>query len=557
MNLYKAYIDILSRLITTSKIRSFSRIGVFIIPLSLLFYSFLRYLVGLRNSFSIVPFADSWALIDSMMKSSGTLTTEMLWLPHNEHRIGFVRFLYYLNFNIFHGSELAFTVLHISVLIFAAFIMSFVITRCVGINQFLIFVFFFSLLTYFPLNSINIIWSFTMVFALSLIFPLVSFTTFAKLQSSRKITWFILFLLSELLLLSGGGAGVAALIVIPFLAVLFNCKPSELIMLIAFNTFLILFYLRNLTQAEHPPLHQLITFIPKYVLAYLGSPFMSLTSINRSSVTDEQLMHSLFFGIFGLVVIAYALVVLLQFKHTDQRAGVTIAFILFLLLIPCLASYSRTSFGLSHALTSSYLFFSSTLYAFSGLVILGQSINSKKHAFQVSTFAVHSIVVLLVCFLVLTTNRTSAYSDHFGHYKDRSGLSLMLGINDPVTQSSIYPVSPLDNKTLMLTEWLIDNDSGFTKDYFLGFQKIHMQSTAAICPIRLVENRIVNSEIQQVLLIFNKSPKFSKVYLETDDFGIYLIKNEILDNALLESYWGYSIKKKNSSELEQSFCISK
>jgi hypothetical protein len=557
MDLYKGYVDNLNKLITTSSIRSFRRIGVFIIPLSLLFYSFLRYLGGLRNSFSTVPFADSWALIDSMMKSSGTLTTEILWLPHNEHRIGFVRFLYYFNFKIFHGSELAFTVIHVSLLIFAAVIMSFVLARCIRLNQLLVFVFFFTLLTYFPLNSINIVWSFTMVFALSLIFPLISFISFANLQNSRKVKWFILFLLSELLLLSGGGAGVAALIAIPFLAVLFHCKRSELIMLIAFNTFLIFFYLRNLPQADHPPLHQLITFIPKYVLAYLGSPFMSFTSINRTSVTHEQFMHSLYFGILGLVIIAYALKILLRFKHTDQMAGVTTSFILFLLLVPCLASYSRTSFGLSHALTASYLFFSSTLYAFSSLVILGHSIHSKRLTFQASTLAVNSIIILTVCFLVLTTNRTSAYTDHFGHYKDRSGLSLMLRINDPVTQSSIYPVSPSNNKTLALTGWLIANDLGFTKNYFLGFHKIHRESIAAVCPIQLVENRIINSEIQQVLLIFNKNPGFSKVYLETDDFGIYLIKNEILNNTNLETYWGYSIKKKNSSELEQSFCISK
>jgi hypothetical protein len=534
------------------KLSYFYRFVVFSL---LLVLSFQRYWAGLQNSYSNVPFADSWALIEGIAKSDGELNSDIFWTPHNEHRIGFVRFLYYLNYEIFHGAEFSFTILHVVSLITASYILSLSISKSIRVFQYPVFVLILSLLTFFPWNSINIIWSFQITFILSLILPMLTFIYLIRFISEKSTGSFLIFTLLNLSLVTIGGAGVAAAICLPLIALIVKCRRTDFIHIALVNSILIFFYLQGLPQSKHLDLVSLILFMPRYFLVFLGSPFMNLFGIDRTAVTDNQLLIALVFGFIGLVLILYGLKILLATRNLNSWNYINFSFILYLLMIPFLASYSRASFGVSHALTSSYLIFSSLMYALILLVISVHLLHQKSNNSTILSISKYLGIVLVTLFLIFNTNRTTTYTDDFGYYKDRAGLALMLRINDVETQASIYPVSPQKNETLRLTDWLKERNSGFTRDYFREFQVLNLRTEQMGCFAHLERTRIVNSKVDEVGIILPSKTFHSRLYLQSADFSLFLIQSPNSDDDSSRSYWGYLIKQSVQTKISSILCV--
>lgn len=520
-----------------------------------LFLSFRQYWNGLQNSYSNVPFADSWALIEGIAASDGEFNPEIFWMPHNEHRIGFIKFLYYLNFHIFHNAEFSFTIIHIIFLMVASFILSLSVSKSLRLIQYPIFVFFFSLLTFFPWNSINIIWSFQITFVLSIILPVLTFISLVRFIQGKSIGSFLIFAVLNLSLMTTGGAGIAAAICLPFIALIVKCKKIEFIYILLVNLMIISFYLQGLPQSKHLEFVNLVLFIPRYVLVFLGSPFMNLFGINRTAVTDNQVLIALMFGFMGSILILYGLKILYSNRNSNSWNNVNFAFIIYLLMIPFLASYSRSSFGVSHALTSSYLLFSSLLYAVVSLVIIAYLFDRQSKKFTFLSIAKYLIIVLVTLILILNTNRSTTYTDNFGHYKDRAGLALMLRINDENTQASIYPVSPQKNNTLKLTEWLKERNSGFTRDYFKEFHVINVSTERLGCLAFFEQIRIVDSKVNEIGIILDSKTLHPKLYFQSASFSVFLIQNPKKDDGTSFTYWGYLIKKSDKTMIPSSLCV--
>ena len=546
--------QLLKMLPRNSRHSCFYRIVVFTL---FLFLSFRQYWKGLQNSYSNVPFADSWALIEGIAKSDGEFNPEIFWMPHNEHRIGFIRFLYYFNFHIFHGAEFSFTIIHIVFLIIASFILSLSISKSLRLVQYPIFVLFFSLLTFFPWNYINIIWSFQISFVLSLILPTLSFISLIRFIREKSIGSLLIFTVLNLSLMTIGGAGIAAAICLPLIALIVKCRRTEFIYILFVNLIIIFFYLQGLPQSKHLDLVNLILFMPRYVLVFLGSPFMNLLDINRTSVTDNQVLIALVFGFMGSILILYGLRILYSSRNLNSWNNVNFAFIVYLLTIPFLASYSRASFGVSHALTSSYLLFSSLVYALISLVIYAHLFDQQSDRSSFLSIANYLVIVSVTLILVSSTSRTTTYTDDFGYYKDRAGLALMLRINDDKTQASIYPVSPQKNDTLKLTEWLKVRNSGFTRDYFREFHVFNVSSEQMGCFAYLEQTRIVNSKVNEVGMILDSKAFHPKLYFQSASFSVFLIQSPKKDEDSSFRYWGYLIKESDITELSSSLCVKK
>jgi len=534
------------------KLSYFYRFVVFTLFLVL---SFRRYWAGLQNSYSNVPFADSWALIEGIAKSDGELNTDIFWMPHNEHLIGFVRILYYLNFKIFHGAEFSFTIIHIVSLIMASFILSLSISKSIRVFQYPVFVLVLSLLTFFPWNSINIVWSFQITFILSLILPMLSFIYLFRFISEKSIHSFLIFTFLNLSLMTIGGAGVAAAICLPLMALIVKCRRTNFIYIALVNSILVFFYLQGLPQTKHLDLVSLILFMPRYFLVFLGSPFMNLFGIDRTAVTDNQVLVALVFGFIGLVLILYGLKILFVTRNLNSWNNINFAFIFYLLMIPFLASYSRASFGVSHALTSSYLIFSSLMYTLILLVVSVHLIDQKLNSSTFLSISKYLGIVLVTLFLVLNTNRTTSYTDDFGYYKDRAGLALMLRIDDDKTQASIYPVSPQKNETLRLTDWLKERNSGFTRDYFREFHVLNLSTEQLGCFAPLERTRTVNSKVDEVGIILPSNTFYSKLYLQSASFSLFLIQSPYRDDNSSLTYWGYLIKQSDKTKIPSILCV--
>jgi hypothetical protein len=243
---------------------------------------------------------------------------------------------------------------------------------------------------------------------------------------------------------------------------------------------------------------------------------------------------------------------LLSPRDDGDDSKIVATFILYMLLIPCVASIARSNFGVGQALTPSYLVFTLTLYG----VIFCFSLKFGRVDSRLQNLCSLLCLSLVSIILVCDSDSSAAYSDHFGQYKDRAALSLMLNLKDPITEASIYPVNPQSNSIEELAMWLKARNLSFTRDYFNGFRYLNVNSDSHNC---VTLQKIVDPALNSVSKVFVKNENNldgNELVIIGKSFKVYLIRDSILSNEQGNYYWGYLLGENQKLSLGGSVCFT-
>jgi hypothetical protein len=524
-------------------IKNKEKLGVQFVYLSFVFYFLFQNLkyfyLGLVESFSKVPFADSWNALSDLSKARNPFSIEYLWLPSNEHRLFLQRLLYSLNSKFFDGNELNLTLLHLLIVLITAGLLSFLYSRT--LNQIRWSLFFLALmeLTNFKFNSINLIWNYQLNFFLAILFPIIVFMFFEKFQRNQTYLNLFYLVVSLPILILINASGVIAIISLLSVLIFTNIRFLKKSLIATYAAFLVFLYISPVSQNQSFDLLSQATFTIQYFFIYLGSPFMHVFNLFDSEISSKDTTQSLLIGILFFCIFI-SLTYFSTIINFPSPSNFTILVLhLYLLLIPVFASVKRVDFGLTHAFAQSYL-------TFSGLMILSSVFLVFRFLFSIhfgpfKNFSSYALLLGIALILYQSQTTSSVIYDNFGFYKNKAALGLIFGVNDPKTMASIYPV---DNKSTIpaeVTEWLMNNKSGYVenfydKEYIWDVVREEFCAKGTSIKELIVHDKVGVIELE-MQLPRNVSYNLVSVIAKNGRLGLVKFPNEFAKNE--NNYWGY------------------
>lgn len=297
-----------------------------------------------------LPWVDEWNTLNSFRswKENGELFN-ILFAPHNEHRMVFPKLFYFLDYLIFDGSAKGTIALSISFFLLNSLI------------------FFIAIRKYFPKQlpssilgsciilsghqASNFIWSFQLQWSLFIFFLLLSIIYFLKfIESESRIIYFICFYISILIASFSSASGNILWVVVLLFSIYQHKKIHFQYFIFLFLSGFIFFLSYwhgiklNLTNSDES-----FIFLSKifnlilYYLAYLGGPMSFFGPYS-----------GVFVGCLFLIIALYQIVNLYIRPEKNFLENFSFLILIFVLLNAGVVSIGRLELGLTQAVESIY-----------------------------------------------------------------------------------------------------------------------------------------------------------------------------------------------------------
>lgn len=407
------------------------------LALTLLFV-FVTDVLGLVRNFSPVPYWDMWDGYLSFYLKLAQGDWQVWLAQHNEHKIFLSRLLFWIDLNVFNGTEVFLILINLVLIIVCAVVMALAAHATLFDRLSRKHVFMIQLTSAILILSWtqheNLSWAFQSQFILAYLLPLTAFCALSMAHNSNRCekTWFTASVLLGFLSSVSMANGVLAL---PLLLVMAIClgmswwRLSGLI--IATSAMLWSFFYNYIAPPGHGSLVDTLATDPigvfLYSLAYVGSP------LPRILPDGFGLPYARLFG--GLMLIAF-LIAAFRSITVYSKCSVRIALLIFVTYVVATAVVTaggRLMFGPEQALSGRYV--TPAILAWTALLILC--------GHDLARFLPKSFVCFL---LVVVVSFIPPQLDALDWQSDRnterlvSALSLELGVEDPTqVTSTIYP----------------------------------------------------------------------------------------------------------------------
>jgi hypothetical protein len=417
---------------------------VLLAGISLAYFSTM--VVGVINSYSGLPYWDSWdGYLDDLIKiDNGNLWG--WWAQHNEHRILLARLTFWLDLHVFGGNEIF---LLIIIIVSVVVSMAVVVVALVHLLQqtygsekpISSIALFATLVVAFSsswMQSENLIWGFQTQFVLVTTLPLATFvliglSAWLKTRGSVRLSGWALALAG--LAASGGVLSMSGGLAAPWIALVgLVALRFQLKSIIAWGLGTLLLTGAYLAGYGTPPgqvsaLHTIKAHpfdVAVFFLRYLGAPAFHVSGSAWLATLS------------GFVIVALA--VLLGIRNWLNRASVPSAFTLslftaYILAVGLLTAAGRVPFGMEGAFSSRYSTPALALWLVTAALIWARL----RDVYLAHPLRLTGLVAVIL--MVPASVQAGAISDRTQFVADRNlaGIALSLNIGDPEAIHTLYP----------------------------------------------------------------------------------------------------------------------
>lgn len=410
------------------------RLNIFMLPIACFAIVFFigTVIFGAYINFSPVPFADSWnGMIDFYIQAQKNPAA--WWSQHNEHRIFFSKFLFWLDMRHFGGIGLLLVPANIILLMLTWWLLFSYSKRFVPLSSPIVQVqlgAMLCLLCFSWMQNQNIIWSFQSQFILVYLFPLLSFYCMAIAQQAKihALRWKGL---SILLGVSSAYCMVNGVFALPILAVLSWLTERSLrwfgIIIVCTGISLIVFLIdyqrapgtgMSLLTLQTSPLKVIL-----FALAYLGGPFLAIFGKMTIAI-----------GAGAIAILLWSYLFLYRSVYQPPAFALALlAYVAYIFATAIVTAFGRAMFPIEIAGSSRYL--TPTLFMWGAMLVLLMA--RSRYPALLSCLGLVLLLALLTpgqlkVFKINTTMLTP-------QVKAVAALSLKLNINDHRANVILYP----------------------------------------------------------------------------------------------------------------------
>lgn len=385
--------------------------------------------IGGVRSYSVVPYWDMWEGCIGFLEKLDAGDATAWWQQHNEHRIVWARLFFLADREGFGGDGrflVAFNYLLAAGSVFAFWKIlqryqdatpADDATKALG--------FFFVPLLFLWTQEENLTWAFQSQFFLVQLLPLLAL--YCLHRSVRPGASRSSFALAALLGIASVGTMANGLVILPLMtiyAVVMRQRTLHVVILSLLSVLAVAAYLHGYHSVER---HESFTALrehpltlPKYFLAYLGSPF---------SFFAPDSMKTWFAYVGGLGLLALTAVSAGSIGATPRKHPLRCALLMFIVFIftaALITAMGRLRFGPTQALSSRYT--TPALMAWAAILVLHSN-------WLIAALRARRTIVLVAAVVlaaVMLREQTEALRSHAGAIfeRDRAALALELGARD-------------------------------------------------------------------------------------------------------------------------------